>query len=292
MIKRKKSPADIAFDIFNYTLMALLVFICIYPLWYVFIGSFSNADAVTNGEVMLWFKGFNLAGYKKAFQTPYLGVSYLNTIFYAIVGTLISLVLTVLGAYPLSKKRLRGRKVINFFVVFTMWFNAGVMPTYILYSNLGILDTRLGVLLHHAVSVFYVIIMRSAFEGVPDSLEESMHVDGANDFQILVKCYLPLVVPTLMTLGLYYFVLRWNAYFWPMIMLKTETLVPLSVVLRKLVVEMSGLFENMESMDISTLSKETIVYSTIVISVVPMLVLYPFIQKFFVKGVTLGAVKG
>ena len=134
--------------------------------------------------------------------------------------------------------------------------------------------------------------MRTAFKGVPDSLEESMKLDGASDFQILLKCYLPLTVPTLMTLVLYYFVIRWNSYFWAMILLKDESKIPLQVLLKKLVVEMSGLFENMDNTDYNSVSQETLVYATMVIAVAPMLILYPFIQKFFVKGVTVGAVKG
>ena len=291
-MKRKLTLADKLFNTANFIIMAAVVMICIYPLWYVIICSLSDAQAVTNGEVMIWIKGFNLSGYKKAFSTPYLGTSYLNTFFYAFVGTALSMSLTVLGAYPLSKKRLRGRRWMTFLVTFTMWFSAGMMPTYIMYQSLELLDTRFAVLIHGAVSMFYVIIMRSAFEGVPDALEESMKLDGASDLQILFKCYIPLVVPTIMTLTLYYFVLRWNSYFWPMLLLKTETKVPLQVVLRKLIVEMNGLFENMEGADITHLSKETIVYSTIVISVIPMLSLYPFVQKFFVKGITIGAVKG
>jgi len=291
-MKNKESGWGIAFNIFNGIIMFLAVFLCIYPLWYVLIGSFSDPMAVTSGKVTLWFKGFNINGYIKAFQTPYIGTSYLNTIFYAVVGTAMSISLTVLGAYPLSKKRLHGKKFLNLFLLFTTWFAAGLIPTYLLYKDIGLVDSRFGVLFHGAVSVFYVIIMRSAFEGVPDALEESMKIDGASDFRILLQCYIPMTVPTLMTLSLYYFVTRWNTYFWPMVILQSDAKIPLQVLLRKLVVEMNGLLENMGDVDITSLSKETIMYSTIVISAVPMLVLYPFIQKFFVKGITLGAVKG
>ena len=202
----------------------------------------------------------------------------------------LSMVLTILGGYALSKKRLRGRKFFTLFITFTMWFSAGMMPTYIIYKTLGLINTRIGVLMQGAVSTFYVIIMRTAFESVPESLEESMLIDGANDFQILLHTYLPLSVPTLMTLMLYYFVGRWNSYFWPMIILQDETKAPLQVILKKLIVEMNGLFDN--GVDITTMSKETVVYATMVIAVAPMLILYPFIQKFFIKGVMVGAVKG
>ena len=291
-MKRKKNLAEITFNIFNFLFMATAVIVCLYPLWYVLIASFSGASAVTTGKVMFWIKDFNVEAYKKAFEQPYMGVSYLNTIYYALVGTVLSMVLTVVGAYPLSKKRLNGRKFMTLFTTFTMWFSAGMLPNFIMFRTYGLLDTRLGVLLQGAVSTFYVIIMRTAFESVPDSLEESMKIDGASDFQILIHTYLPLTVPTLMTLTLYYFVMRWNSYFWPMILLSTETKVPLQVVLKKLVVDMSGLFENSKEIDISTMSKETIVYATMVLAVAPMLIIYPFIQKFFVKGIAVGAVKG
>lgn len=199
-MKRKKTKGEIVFNIFNFIVMTLAVGICLYPLWYVLIGSFSNGLAISTGKVTLWPVGFNFKAYEQAFSQPYMGVSYLNTIFYSVVGTGISMTLTALGAYPLSKKRLAGRKLITLFVTFTMWFSAGMMPTYIILRTYGLLDTRLGVLLHGAVSTFYVIIMRTAFEGVPDSLEESMKIDGASDFQIFFHTYLPLTVPTLMTL--------------------------------------------------------------------------------------------
>lgn len=290
-MKKKLKISEILFNTFNFIVMASAVIICIYPLWYILVASFSGASAVSTGEVMFWIKDFSFEAYNKALNQPFIGSSYLNTIFYSIVGTALSIVLTILGGYGLSKKRLHGRKFFTLMVTFTMWFSAGLMPTYITYKTYGLLDTRLAVLLYGAVSTFYVIIMRTAFESVPDALEESMKLDGASDYQILYHIYIPLSVPTIMTLILYYFVARWNTYFWPMIVLQTETKVPLQVILKKLIVEMSGLFENADA-DISSLSVETIVYATIVVAVVPMLVLYPFIQKFFVKGVAVGAVKG
>ena len=288
----KTKISEIVFNVFNFIFMSLLVIICLYPLWYILIASFSSASAVQQGDVILWLKGFNIEAYKKAFSQPYIGSSYLNTVFYSVFGMFFSMVLTILGGYALSKKRLHGRKFFLFFISFTMWFGAGLMPTYVIYKAFGLLDSRWAVILHGAVSTFYVIIMRTAFESVPESLEESMKLDGASDFQILLNAYLPLTVPTLMTLVLYYFVARWNTYFWPMVVLQTESKIPLQVVLKKLIVEMNGLFEGSADIDISTLSKETVVYATMVIAVVPMLVAYPFIQKFFVKGVAVGAVKG
>lgn len=287
-----KSKGDTVFHIINFIIMAVLVIVCFYPLWYVLIGSFSSASAISMGDVTFWIKGFNVLSYKKAFSTPYLTSSYLNTVFYSFFGTFFSLFLTITGGYALSKKRLHGRRVIMFIITFTMWFGAGLIPNYLLYRSLHLLNTRWAVILHGAVSAFYLTIMRSAFEGVPDAFEESMKLDGASDFRIMLSMYIPMTVPTIMTLTLYYFVGRWNTYFWPMVVLSSETLVPLQVVLRKLIVEMNGLMDAGDSVDITTMSKDTVVYATMIIAIVPMLVLYPFIQKFFVKGVVVGGVKG
>lgn len=288
-IKRK---GDLAFNIFNYTLMGILMLICVYPLWYVVIGSVSSAAEVSMGNVVLWPKGFNFTAYEQTLSTDNILVSYGNTIYYSILGVALSMVFTVLGAYPISKNRLHGKKFFTIFFSISMWFTAGMMPSYITYDMLGLIDTRMGVLCSGLMSTFNLIIMRTAFQGVPESLEESMKLDGASDTQILIHCYLPLTVPTFMTLVLFYFVTRWNTYFWPMIILKDSAKIPLQVLLKKLVVEMQGLFENMEGQDITKVSQETMVYATMVIAVAPMLILYPFIQRFFVKGVTVGAVKG
>lgn len=280
------------FDICNTIVLAILVVVCLYPLWYVIIASFSEGTAVSVGKVSILPVGFNFKAYKQTFAMEGIGISYLNTIFYSVVGTILSIVFTVLAAYPLAKQRLRGRKIMTIMVTFTMWFSAGMIPTYLVFLNLNLLDTRTGVLLCGMIDVFNLIIMRTGFMGVPDSLEESMKLDGASDFTILTKCYVPLAIPTIMTISLYYFVARWNSYLWPMILLRDDTKIPLQVLLKKLIVEMTGLFENADNADLSTISQETVLYSTIVIAVAPMLAVYPFVQRFFVKGMTIGAVKG
>ena len=291
-MKIKATKGSIIFDTVNFLIMTAAVLVCLYPLWYVLVASFSDGNLVSQGKVTFWVEGFNIDAYKKALETPHMGEAYVNTIFYSVVGVILSMIFTALGAYPLSKKRLHGRKIITLFITFTMWFNAGLMPSFITYRAYGLLDTRLGVLASGLVSTFYVMIMRNSFEAVPEALEESMKLDGASDFKVFWHIYLPLCVPTLMTLTLYYFVQRWNTYFWPMIILQDESLVPLQVILKKLVVDMSGLYENMNDTDVTSITKENMVYATMMLAVVPMLVLYPFIQKFFVKGITVGAVKG
>jgi putative aldouronate transport system permease protein len=176
------------------------------------------------------------------------------------------------------------------FVLFTMWFSAGIVPTYFNFQRLGLLDSRMGILLCFAVSTFYVILMRTFFENVPKEMEESAVIDGANDFTILAKIYLPLSTSAIATLTMFYFVDRWNAFFWSLLLLRDPGKVPLQVILRRLIVEASYAFEHFDQ--VANISEQTLIYATIVIAVLPMLVIYPFIQRFFVKGIMLGAVKG
>ncbi len=290
-MKRKKG--EIVADIVIYFIMFVIVGVVLYPMWYILIASFSGAADVSIGKVIFWVHNFNLEAYKRVFAMNGIGMSYLNTIFYTVFGTLISMMLTILGGYALSKKRLYGKRAMLLFITFTMWFSAGMMPTYLTFQTLNLVNTRMGILLCGAVSTFYVIIMRTCFEAIPESMEESAKLDGANDFQVMWSIYLPLAKPTIMTLVLYYMVNRWNGYFWSMILLKDDNLVPLQVVLKKLIVTMSGLYDNgSTNTDSTQTSAETVVYATIVIAAAPMLMVYPFIQRFFTKGIMVGAVKG
>ncbi|MCU6793689.1 carbohydrate ABC transporter permease [Paenibacillus sp. WQ 127069] len=287
-----RTTGEKIFGAFNMLLMLLLVFVTLYPLYYVIISAFSDPMAVATGAVTLLPVGFELASFYKVIEMENIWTAYGNTIFYAVFGTLVSMVLTILGAYPLSKRRMKGRKVITFFVLATMWFSAGMIPVYQNFQNLHLLDSRLGILLCFAVDTFNVILLRTFFENVPDSMEESAKMDGASDWVILTRIYLPLSVSALATITMYYFVARWNAYFWSMLLLKDQSLVPLQVLLKKLIVEVS--YNVNEAIDFSAnvMTEQTIVYATIVIAVLPMLVLYPFIQRFFVKGIMVGAIKG
>lgn len=279
------------FGVINLFIMIIVMFITLYPLWYVFIASFSNPMDVTRGLVVLWPSGFELSSYIKVLNTPNIWTSYGNTIFYSVIGTATSIVLTVLGAYPLSKKRLRGRKFFMLLCLLTMWFNAGMLPTLLNFRNLGLADSRLGIILCYSVSTFYVILMRTFFENVPDSMEESAKIDGASDWSVLLNIYVPLSIPALATISLYYFVGRWNSYFWSMILLQDQGKVPLQVILRRLIVEVSNTATDSDFVP-TELSEKTFIYATIVFSVVPMLMMYPYIQRFFVKGIMVGAIKG
>ena len=287
-----KTKGDKAFDLLLYLFMALVVVVTIYPIWYITIASFSSNNAVTMGKVTLWFKDFTLESYKQVTSQKNLWVSYANTIFYSVFGTIVNMVMTILTAYALSKKWLPGRKFIMLFFLLSMWFGPGMMATYINYRDLGMVNNRWGMLIIGAISTYYTILMRSFFESIPEALEESARIDGAGDFRVMIQIYLPLSTAALMTISLYYFVGHWNAYFWSMILLQDDSKIPLQVLLKKLVVGMTGNASETANMDFTVLSRETVVYATMVVAVLPMLVIYPFVQKFFVKGVMIGAVKG
>lgn len=288
----RRTRGEKIFGVFNLFLMAVICFVTLYPLWYVVIASFSDPLAVSTGKVTLLPVGFELASFEKVINTPNIWTAYGNTIFYSIFGTALSMVLSILGAYPLSKKRLKGRRFFSLVILLTMWFNAGMMPTYLNFQSLGLYDSRLGILLCGAISTFNVILLRTFLENVPESMEESAVIDGATDTTILLKIYLPLSVPALATITMYYFVGRWNSYFWSMLLLRDQSKIPLQVLLKRLIVEVTYNVNEAYDMSLSVMTEQTIVYATIVIAVLPMLILYPFIQKYFIKGIMVGAIKG
>jgi len=295
----KRTPSEKIFNIINIIFMFLLVIVTLYPLWYVLIASFSNPLSVAQGAVVLLPDNVELDAYRNVFgQTVFfdgreinvIWTAYANTIFYAVVGTAVNMIFTVLAAYPLSKMRLRGRKVITLFFLFFMWFSAGMVPTFFNFQRLGLMDTRAAIIFAFAISPFFVILMRTFFENIPHELEESARMDGAGDITILTRIYLPLSTAALATLTMFYFVARWNSFFWAMMLLRSPTRIPLQVVLRRLIVEANFALEHIDVAD--NISVQTLVYATIVVAVIPMIALFPFVQRFFVKGVMVGAIKG
>ena len=288
----KRTIGEVLFDLLNNVIMFLVLIACLYPLWYVTIASFSDVDAVAMGKVILLPKGMNFSAYEQVFNTKNFWTSYGNTIFYSIAGTLLSMFLSTTGAYALSKKYMVGHKFFTWFVLLSMWFGAGLMPTYLNFKNLGLLDSRAAILLCGAISTFNVILIRTYFESIPTDLEESAKLDGANDIYIFSKIYVPLSIPVIMTVTLYYFVGRWNSYFWTMLLIQTESKISLQVLLKKLVVEMNVNYSQAAGIDFQSSSRETMMYATMVVAVLPMLMIYPFIQKYFVKGIMVGAIKG
>lgn len=280
------------FNVINYIFMILLVFVAIYPVYYVLIASLSSGSAVSMGKVIFWVKDFTFEAYRQIFKTKNLLTAYGNTVFYSVVGTLASMAFTTMAAFALSIRDLPFKKSLTLLFMFTMWFGPGMMPTYLNIRNLHLLDTRTSVILMGLVMTWYLILMRSFFESIPIEMSESAKIDGANEFVLFRSIYLPLSGAAIATIGLYYFVMRWNSYFWAMILLSDEKKIPLQVVLKKLIVDMNVNFSEATNIDYTVTSRETSIFATIMISVIPMIVLYPFIQKYFVKGIMIGAVKG
>ncbi len=285
------SPRDRWFGIANAVLLVLLAASMLYPLVYVASVSVSSGYAASSGSVWLWPVEFTLAAYGEVLRDKLFWTSYANTFFYTAAGTLTSLLLIIPAAYALSKQRLRGRRVVGFIVAFTMWFHAGMIPFFLNLRDLGLLDSRMGIVIAFACNAFNVILMRNYFESVSPSFEEAARMDGANDFQILWKVYIPLATPAIATVALLCAVARWNGYFWAMVLLRSEDKIPLQVYLKKTIVNISVTEGEAGAMAAQAFSLETVTGAIIVMSMLPVIVFYPFIQKYFTKGVTLGGVK-
>ncbi len=277
-------------DGFNIFMLLMIVFICLYPVIYVFSASISSGVAVSTGKVLLLPQDITFNAYRLVLEDSYIWIGYMNTIFYAFVGTGISMIVTICGAYPLSKKGLPGAKYMLIFAVLTMWLRPGIIPMYLNFRDLRLLNTRTALLIGFACSTFNMILMKTFFESIPESLEESAKIDGASDFQVLRHIYLHLSKPAIATITLFYAVSRWNGYFWAMITLRDDSKVPLQVVLKRMIVEMDMASEMMD-MPVNT-SVQTFIYATIMISIIPMIIIYPYIQKYFAKGIMVGAIKG
>ncbi|MCI5971116.1 MAG: carbohydrate ABC transporter permease [Clostridia bacterium] len=291
----RMSKSEKLFQTVNYIFLTFIGAIMLYPLLYVFSASVSDPQMVAAGKVVFLPKGnITLDAYKMVLSDKQIWVAYGNTIIYAFGGTFLSLIFTTLGGYPLSKRRLRGRRFFNLMFAFTMWFNGGIIPLFLTIKDYGLLNSRWGILITFLIDTFNLILVRTYFESIPDTMEEAARIDGANDWGILLKIYLPLAKPILATIGLYYLVGKWNSYFWSMVLLRDESKIPLQVVLQKLIVNMTsaGINQNNTNVESGGVVKETVIYTTIVVSVVPMLMIYPFLQKYFVKGIMVGAIKG
>ncbi|WP_294707364.1 carbohydrate ABC transporter permease [uncultured Fusobacterium sp.] len=280
------------FDIVNYTLLTIFAIMFLYPIIYVFSAAISNPYLVEIGAVTFLPKGLSLSSIKAAMNLEGIWLAYWNSIIITVFGTIVNMFFTVSGAYVLSKPDLKFKKFWMFLVIITMWFDPGMIPKYLNFRDLGMINSYTGIILGFAINTFNVIILKSFFEAIPKSLEESARIDGASQFQIMTKIYLPLSGSALTTVSLFYAVSRWNGYFWTMILLVDDKKAPLQVFLKKLIVEKDMAGEASQMITAQSLtSPQTIIYAVIVLSLIPILIMYPFIQKFFKKGVTLGAVK-
>lgn len=292
---RTKTFGEWLFDAFNYLFLIMLSVITLYPLLYVLFASVSNPTTFMKKEftILFWPLGFQLEAYKHVFNNEMVMIGFSNTVFYVIAGTIISIFITLLGAYMLAKKGYYFKKLFTILILFTMYFGGGLIPTFLIVRDLGMLDTIWAILIPSAMSTYNLIVMRTAFVSIPDSLEESATIDGANDFVILFKIFIPLSIPTISVIGLFYAVGRWNAWFNALIYLRSRSLYPLQLVLREILITSNAEFlaQMGNSLELTALS-ELIKYATIVVATVPILLIYPFIQKYFVKGVMIGAIKG
>ncbi len=274
--------------------MIVLMILTVYPFLYVLFASFSDPVALMqNRGPLLAPLGFSVAAYKAVLENPMILVGYRNTLFYVVVGTALNMAMTVLGAYALSRKNVMLKNPIMFLIIFTMFFHGGMIPSFLLVGQtLGMQDTPWALIIPGAISTWNLIVLRTAFEAVPVALEEAARIDGANDFQILWNVVLPMSLPALAVILLFYAVGTWNAWFGAMIYLRNRELYPLQLVLREILITSST--ENMttgvSSGDVMPIA-ETIKYATIIVATVPVLFVYPFLQKYFVKGVMIGAIK-
>ena len=295
-MKRKLETSELIFKILSYTLLTIFSLACLYPFVYAVSASISGAHSVDYNEIVLLPKDVQFEAFKYMFSNNMFWNAYSNTLFLTLYGTIWSLIYSILGAYALSKKRLLFRKFFNFFLVFTMWFSAGIVPQYLNYlqtkavfNGVGIMDDKWLVVIAMGMAAMNIILLRNAFEGVPSEIEEAAIVDGATEFQVLSTVYLPMCKSTIATVALFFAISRWNGYFWARQMISNSFEKPLQVFIRELLEQ----YRDPEFIAgwNAVYASDSVIYALIVCSIVPILVIYPFIQKYFAKGVNVGGVK-
>lgn len=285
-------------DILIYSMLAIILIVTLYPVLHICAASFSSGRAYDKGLVTVFPVEFNLISYKMIFEAKLVPHSFGNSAIYTVVGTTVNLILTGTFAYTLSRKRLAFRGIYTGLVIFSMYFSGGLIPMFLLVKNLSMYNSMWALILPGAINTTNLIIMRTFFQSIPMELEESAFIDGANDITIFFKIILPLSKAGIVTIGLYYAVSHWNGWFSAMIYLKDTSKYPLQMILRQIIIMSQGLQEAASSSDPEALTSTGIVnvagvkFATLFVSMVPMLILYPFIQKYFIKGVMIGSVKG
>jgi len=292
----KDSTGDRVFNAVNYLILSMVLFVVLYPLVYVVSASFSSTTAVLTGKVWLWPVEPTLEGYKAVFKNKMVVSGFMNTFVYTVLGTMINVVLSIMAAYPLSRKDFRGRNFFMLMFVFTMMFSGGLIPTYLIVKDLGMIDTIWAMVIPVALSVWNVIIMRTYFQvSIPPELLEASQIDGCSDFKFLIRIVLPLSGPIIAVIALFYAVGHWNQYFNALIYLKSAKMYPLQLVLRDILIQNEVNIEMLGDAKTAAARqglRELLKYSLIVVSSVPLLIVYPFVQKYFVKGVMIGSIKG
>lgn len=291
----KDKLIDKVFNVINISIMLLVIVVTLYPVIYLISKSLSSVEYVKAGMVYLWPRGFSLSAYEEVFSNELFLTSYRNTIVYTVLGTTINLVMTTSMAYCLSRRNLVFRKSITLLVVFTMFFGGGMIPNFLLIKWLKMYDTIWALVIPGAISTYNMIIVRTYMQGIPEEIVESVRIDGANDIQIFIKMILPLSIPVIATIGLFYAVGHWNSYFNAMLYLDEKKTYPLQLILKEMIVEqdMQGMSSNaFDVVNEQPPSSEMLVSASIVMSLIPVLIAYPFVQRFFIKGVMIGSVKG
>ncbi len=320
-MKRKMEVSELIFKIVAYVFLILFAMMCLYPLLYVLGSTFSSADAVADRAVVLWpmigengnyHFGFTFDSFLWAFNENMFWISYANTLFVTFIGLIWCMVYSVLGAYALSKKRLLGRHGFNFFLVFTMWFSAGIVPQYLNYVKTGEImasifggagasmydiDLKWLIVLAMGMNATNIILLRNSFEGVPSEIEEAARIDGATEMQILTQVYIPMSKATIATVALFFGISRWNGYFWASKVLgETQSYSwPVQVLIRDIInkdTDLVNVYSTDDSHRFESAAQGTsVLYAMIILAIIPILVIYPFIQKYFAKGVNMGGVK-
>ena len=293
----KKISQDTVVYFINYVLLTVFLIIVLYPIIYIISCSFSSGDALMSGKVRLLPVDPTLQSYRAVFKYSSIWVGYKNSIIYAFVGTVISMVLTLFAAYPLSRSDFRGKKIFMVLILFTMMFSGGLIPNYLLIKNLHLLNTMWAVVLPGAVSAYNIIVARTFFDNtIPKELQEAAEMDGCSDFKFFLMVVIPLSAPIIAVLSLWVIVGLWNSYFVPMIYLDSQEKYPLQLVPRRILL-LSQINLNQTNIDPEMIRRnqylgEMLKYGTIIVSTLPLMIVYPFVQKYFVKGVMIGSVKG
>ncbi len=291
-MKVKISRGERIFHVINYIVLTIIALICLYPMWFVAMASFSNSSQLmAHSGFLLKPLGFNLQAYLKVFENPMILKGYVNTLFILVVGVALDLVMTSLAAYFFSRKGVMFKKPLMLFVLFTMFFSGGMIPFYLNLKDLHLINTRWGLIIPFMINTYNMIILRTSFESIPDSLTEAARIDGAGHITILFKIILPLSKAIMAVMVLYYGVSIWNAWFWASAILRDRELYPLQVILREILISNDLQAMNGGAGADAEAIAQSIKYATIMVATVPILFVYPFLQKYFTKGVMIGAVK-
>lgn len=294
----KKDTSELIFQIIAYVFVTIFALLCLYPLIYALSASISDGTALLNGQVVLFPVGLQGDAIASVVTNKQFWIAYCNTFFVTVYGTVYAMGISILGAYALSKKRLAGHKLFNFLLIFTMWFSAGVIPMHLNYqstrsilTNMGISDQKWLIVIAMGLAAYNIILLRNAFESVPKEIEEAATVDGANDFQIMSKIYVPMSKATVATVGLFYGISRWNGYFWAMKEVDNTYDLPLQVVIQSQITKVNEDMSETGASLINGYAPQSLIYTMIIFAIIPILIIYPFIQKYFAVGVNLGGVK-